>query len=560
MKRFLLPALLLIAGSATSAYAWEIRSFETDLAVQADGSVRVTETIEADFQGEPRHGIYRDIPLQTQDSFGIKHSVRLTFLGAVDDRDRPWEAKLSREGVYQRLRLGSAATTYDDRRTFKISYRVERAVQRFPDHEELYWNATGNNWAVPMRHAAAAVRLPSPVPADQLRGLAYTGAYGSSGRDAQITIEGNNTIHYSANRPLNSFEGLTVVAGWPPGLVRMPSRAQKLRWFFQDNWPLAIPLVVLLLMTWIWWNFGRDPDRKTVSVQYEPPEELAPAEVGALADDNVDLRDITATIVDLARRGYLTIEETKGKDYCFTRSRSIEEGGDDLKPHEKLMLKFLFSGGGARTVLLSALENNFYQHLPGLRTAIYDGLVKKGYWFTRPDGMRQFWWSVAVMVFFFGMFGISVFPDPALWFAAVAFSALVIALFAPFMPRKTPRGARLTEKVAGFEEFLRRTDEDRLKRESNPAALFERMLPYAMALGVAGQWAKAFEGIYQVAPTWYTSSSGGSFTPGDFTRRLGSASDRMGSSMASAPRSSGGSGFSGGFSGGGGGGGGGGSW
>ena len=550
----MLPALLLIAGYATPAWAWEILSFDTDLAVQADGALLVTERIEADFQGESKHGIYRDIPLQTQDRLGIKRSIRISFLQALDEQGRPWEVKLTREGVYRRIRLGSEGAVYNEQKTFKLSYRVERALGQFPDHDELYWNVTGNNWAVPMWQVRAVVRLPAAV-SGRLRSVAYTGAYGSTGQEAMITTAGDNALQFGVSRPLGPFEGLTVVVGWPSGVVAMPGRAQKLRWFFQDNWPLAIPLGVLLLMTWIWWNFGRDPARQPVPVQYEPPENLTPAEAGALADDNVDLRDITATIVDLARRGFLTIEELKGKEYIFTRRAAAADG---TSPYEKQLLKFLFQNG--QTVQLSDLENKFYQHLSGLRTALFEGLAERGCWWSRPDRIRQFWWGVAAAVFFFGMFGVSASADPGLPLAASALSAVIIALFAPFMPRKTLRGVRLAEKVAGLEEFLRRTDEDRIRRDPNPSLLFERMLPYAMVLGVANQWAKAFEGIYQFSPAWYTSYSGNSFTPGDFARRIGSASDRMGSSLASTPRSSGGSGFSGGFSGGGGGGGGGGSW
>ncbi|MDO8730339.1 MAG: DUF2207 domain-containing protein [Candidatus Omnitrophota bacterium] len=554
MKRFLLPALLLIVGSAAPAWAWEILSFDADLTVQADGALLVTETIEADFQGEAKHGIYRDIPLQTQDRLGIKRSIRITFLEALDEQGRPWEAKLTREGAYRRIRLGSEGVTTNGRKTFKLSYRVERALGQFPDHDELYWNVTGNNWAVPIRQARAVVRLPEAVSGPP-RSVAYTGAYGSTGQDVMITTAGSNALQFSVSRPLGPFEGLTVVVGWPSGAVAMPGRAQKFRWFFRDNWPLAIPLGVLLLMTWIWWNFGRDPTRQSTPVQYEPPEGLMPAEVGALSDDNVDLKDITATIVDLARRGFLTIEELKDKEYIFTRRKPAAGGAN---PTEELLLKFLFFDG--ETVRLSDLENQFYQHLPGLRTALYDGLVKRGCWWSRPDRVKVFWWGVAGSVFFLGMFGMGALPDPGIPFAALCLSSVIIFVFSWFMPRKTWHGARLAEKVAGFQEFLRRTDKDRIKRDPNPAVLFERMLPYAMALGVANQWAKVFEGVYQISPSWYISAHGGFFTPGDFTRRLNSASSRMGSSLASTPRSSGGSGFSGGFSGGGGGGGGGGSW
>ena len=558
---FLVLVIVALVCSTRAAWAWEIQSFDADLAVQADGSVQVTETVEADFQGEQRHGIYRDIPLQTQDRLGIKRSIRLVFTEALDEDGRRWKARIGRIGAYERIRLGSEESVYTGRKTFKISYRVQKALQRFPDHDELYWNATGNHWAVPMRRVNAVVRLPKPLASGRLQGSAFTGAYGSTARDVLITLSGDAAIQYNVNRPLGAFEGLTVVAGWPAGLAAMPTSAQKLLWFFQDNWILTIPLLVLLLMTSLWWKLGRDPARRTIAVEYDPPEQLTPAEVGTLVDDRVDLKDVTATIVDLARRGYLAIEELKDKDYVLTRRRPAEQPRDgELKRHETLLLRSLFSDvAGDGSVRLSGLENHFYQYLPDLKSAVYEELARKDYWWGRPDSVRAFWWVVAAILFGVAWFAAAAGSDSTIFFSLLV-SAGIVALFGRIMPRKTWVGARVTERVRGLEEFLRRTDEDRIKRESDPAALFERMLPYAMALGVANQWARAFDGIYQVTPVWYTSYSGGSFTPGDLTRRLDSASGRMGTVMASAPRSSGGSGFGGGFSGGGGGGGGGGAW
>ncbi len=532
--------------------AWEIQSFDVDLAVQPDSSVRVTETIRADFQGEPRHGIYRDIPLITQDRMGVRHSIRLTFLGAVDEDAHPWKVEVTNQGAYRRIRLGSSSRTYTGLKTFTISYQVQRIVQSFPDHDELYWNVTGNRWAVPLREVRAAVRLPQAMPSDRLRAAAFTGSYGSRVGDAQIQIK-DGEIQCAVNRVLGPFEGLTLAAGWPSGLIRMPSRWRRIGWFLQDNWGFEIPLLVLALMFGIWWRFGRDLPLESIPVRYEPPPGLSPAETGTLVDDRADMNDVTATIVDLARRGHLTIEEQEGKEYLFKRRSG---GKDPLKSHESLLLNGLFSDGSEKK--LSDLNNHFYKELPEIHAALYGSLMKQRCWWGRPASVRGVWWAAAGGLFFAGWFALASGVLPMV--AALWGSAGVVGLFAPFMPKRTPEGTRILEQTLGFREFLKRTDEDRIRRESDPAALFERMLPYALAFGVAGQWAKAFEAIYQIRPTWYTSTGGGTFTPGDFTRRMDRAAARMGTAMTSTPRSSGGSGFGGGFSGGGGGGGGGGSW
>ena len=604
------------------------------------------ETIDVDFQGESRHGIYRDVPTVTQDRLGVKRSVRLTLQEATDEDGQRWEAALSQRGAYQRIRLGSEGVTHRGRKRFNLTYRVERILQRFPDHDELYWNATGTEWAVPLRRVSATVRLPRPVAPGELRAVAYTGVYGSRGSDVQIETQGEDTLSCTVTRSLNPFEGLTIVAGWPGGLIPMPTAAQKVRRFFQDNWLFGIPLVALLLMWGIWWRFGRDPARETIAVQYGPPDGLTPGEVGALVDDKVDLRDITATVIDLARRGYLTIEKTHG-DYLLRQKKTQD---NDLKPHESKLLNALFKSkldrvdeifgrlGGSvpavhkffrdsltslvnkakadhpeiakpsDTIAISQLENSFYTELPGIRKALYDSLITAGCWRSRPDFTRYKWWGVAVVAaivtwFLTGSGGqggtfllfwsipwvvvaiatlskqpvVSAICFIALalaWFAisqseeiswpsmaSVFMTSGIIASFGTWMPCKTVQGVRVLERILGFEEFLRRTDRDRLRRESDPDALFEKMLPYAMALGVANQWARAFEGLYQAKPSWYQSYDGTTFTPTDFTSRINSVAGSMGTAMASTPRSSGGSGFGGGgFSGGGGGGGGGGAW
>ena len=228
---FLLAIGLFLNGPV--AWAWEIERFDVDLSVQSDGSVLVREKIRVNFQEESRHGIYRDIPIVTQDRAGIHRSIRLTFLTAVDEEGRPWDVRLSREGAFQRIRLGSPGITYQGRRTFELTYRVERILQSFPDHDELYWNVTGNEWSVPMGEATATVRLPEPVPSGQLRATAYTGWTGSSASDAQIVLLGEKAVRYVVSRSLSAFEGLTIVAGWPHGLIPPATLIQKIRWFLQ---------------------------------------------------------------------------------------------------------------------------------------------------------------------------------------------------------------------------------------------------------------------------------------------------------------------------------------
>jgi uncharacterized membrane protein len=368
-------------------------------------------------------------------------------------------------------------------------------------------------------------------------------------------------------------EGLTAVVGWNPGVVHRPTAAEKAAGTLYSNVPLVIPILVLFGMWRLWRSRGRDPQLAPIITRYEPPEQMTPAELGTLVDGKPDMRDITASIVDLAVRGYLHIEESgsdgflglfSNKDYRFKLLRG-RDAWSGLKPHEVDLLDAMF-GGSTDSVSLSALKNKFYKHLPGLKKLLYADLVDDKLYTARPDRVRTLYIvggivlgalvavpSAAIMS------GLGM--QPAAGIVAGILSGLIVVLFGWFMPARTVKGTRELEKVLGFQEFLSRVESDRMDRMIRTPDMFEKFLPYAMALGVADTWAKAFEGIYTQPPSWYTGPGGiHTFHTTSFTNNLGRMSTQAAAVMASAPRSSGGSGFSsgGGFSGGGFGGGGGG--
>jgi uncharacterized membrane protein len=321
----------------------------------------------------------------------------------------------------------------------------------------------------------------------------------------------------------------------------------------------------------LWRVRGRDPDRLPIAARYEPPDQMSPAELGTVVDGRPDMRDITATIVDLAVRGYVHITESKedrlfgllsSTDYTFTMKKP-RESWSELKTHERDLMAGLF-GPGQDEVHLSDLKNKFYKHLTPLREDLYRMLVRAGYYTGRPDRVRLLYIVLAILVaVFLAIVGGRIMNARGMQAgAAVAggiLSGIIIAAFGWVMPARTVRGTRELEKILGFQEFLSRVEGDRLERVVKTPEMFERFLPYAMALGVEENWARAFEGLFSQPPQWYSGPGGvHTFHPRAFTSSLGAMSTQAASVMSSAPRSSGGSGFSGGSSGGGFGGGGGG--
>jgi uncharacterized membrane protein len=563
--------VLLVIGLAASASARELKieKFSAEVFVQQDATLDVTEAIEVNFIGA-WHGLYRTIPVEYVTPQGFNYSLFVKFLGATDAAGQPLKVESSRQGHYLKWKIYVDDATDVDR-TIHLHYQVRNGLKFFEDHDELYWNVTGDEWDVPVGDASAQIMLPPGVTG--VRTNEFTGSYRSRGQDADVTAS-ENTVEASMTRPLSFHEGLTIVVGWDKGFVKEPGTSDLINQFFESNWPIFLPIPVFLFMFWLWSTHGRDPRVGPVAVQYAPPEGMSPAEAGTLVDEQAAMRDITATIVDLAVRGYIVIEEKEksgmmglvhNKDYVFHLKKNAKEWAG-LKSHELVLLAGIFSNGAETDVELSSLQNQFYKNLPSIKESIFDALMQHGYFLHRPDYVRSGYVTggIAFGVAFFLVgnwlsqkTGVAVAP----FLVAAILSGAIIVGFGWFMPARTADGAKALAGVLGFEDFLTHVESDHMNRISQTPETFEKFLPFAMALGVEKKWVGAFQNIYSQPPSWYQGGYyNGGFYPIMFINSLDNMTMRASSVMASAPRSSGGSGFGGGgmsgggFGGGGGGG------
>jgi uncharacterized membrane protein len=568
---FWVLALVAALFTALPAAAREltIQHFDETVTVNADGTIEVTEIIEAHFTGS-WNGLYRTIPVEYETPQHLNYSLLLEPLSVTDDDGHSLKYEQKRDGRNLKFKIwipGAQDTT----KTVMLHYRILDAIRFFDDHDELYWNVTGDEWEVPIRSASAKFDFPAGITG--LHAIAYTGAYGSREQDAQVEAK-SNLVEIRSARGLSYREGLTAVIGWDKGFVHPPSALAKTILFFRSNWPLFLPIVAFFIMLWLWWTRGRDPARGAIAVQYEPPDKLTPGECGTLVDNEAAMRDITATLVDLAVKGYLTIEQTDeshllglshSKEYTFHLKRPSTEWSD-ARPHELEMLSALFDDGSRNSIKLSELQNHFYTHLPTIRSRIFDALMADGYYLHRPDTVRQAYIGAGFVIgillgVFGGGLGVATGVAQLTWIIAAVLTGAVICIFGWFMPARTLSGARTLEKVLGFEQFLGRVESDRLERVVKTPEMFEKFLPYAMALHCEKKWVAAFAGIAMQPPQWYSGPYGSGFVPYIFVNDLSMMSAHASSVMASAPRSSsgssgfGGGGFSGGGFGGGGGGG-----
>jgi uncharacterized membrane protein len=560
--------LALFAALPATARDLVFQHFDAQIYVRADGTIDVTETMETQFIGS-WHGIYRTIPVEYSDPHGLNYTLFIEDVSATDDTGQKLKLEQNREGRYVKFKIYVPAAE-DATRTITLHYRVLDAMRFFADHDELYWNVTGDEWQNAIDLVTARIELPEGVTG--LRAIAYTGVFGSHAQDAQVEV-GSNYVQIRSTRRLGYRQGLTAVVGFDKGFVQPPSAGEQFTRFLRSNLPLFIPVIAFFVMLWLWWTRGRDPARNAISVQYEPPDKLTPGECGTLVDNEAAMRDITATLVDLAVKGYMTIEQideshllglTHSKEYIFHLKKPPGEW-DSARPHEQEMLSALFDAGATTDVKLSDLQNHFYKCLPMIRDRIFSALMSDGYYLHRPDTVKQGYMGVGILIGFLMTAGtrfLSAITGIAsgTWVITGLATGAVIAIFGWFMSARTITGARALEKVLGFEEFLGRVEKDQIERLQKTPELFEKFLPYAMALQVEKKWVQAFSGIAVQPPQWYQGSYGSSFTPYFLVNDLNMMSAHAGSVMASAPRSSGGSGFGGGggsgggFGGGGGGG------
>jgi len=573
-----------------------IDRFHADIEVAADGSISVEETLDLSFVGS-WNGLIRLIPVENEYR-GRRMRLDFSVAGVTDGRGAPLEYEVERAGRYRRVKIWIPGAN-NTSRTVTVSYSAGGALLHFDadagdaasdafgprdsvGYDELYWNVTGTEWDVPIGQASAAVALPSGVTG--VRAHAFTGAYASTEQDAEVETRGGTTVLATTTRSLAPREGLTVGVAWDAGVVARPSAAAKAGravlgpdGILERHWPWAFPIVAGFLMFRLWWRRGRDPRTGPIQPQYEPPAGLSPAEAGVVIDDRVDHRDIVATIVDLARQGFLHITEQPrtsrrgDPDFKLTRLREDEE---PAKHHERAVLRALFRKARRGQQNMSKLRKTFHSDMDSLVPRLESVLVESGVYSSSPAGIRGGWavtGIVAAIVLVVGGSMVQVelignrFIFPAIG-SGIATAAIVLG-FGWAMPARTALGAEIRRHLLGFQHFLERVEGPRLKRLEATPDLFEVFLPYAIALGVEKQWAGAFADIHTQPPDWYTGADWSGFDTFILVSAINNLSHSTTGLMNYTPRgagptgtvggmgSFGGGGFSGGGFGGGGGGG-----
>jgi uncharacterized membrane protein len=583
MRRLLLAvALALLILLAPSTVHADVNNFtitkftadETLSRTDKQGTLHVRERIEVVFT-DFNHGILRAIPTSYR---GQSLKLHINSVQTVAGAASQYTTYQSNGNTV--LKIGDPNRTVTGKQTYLIDYTMQNVIAFFGSHDELYWDVNGDQWDQPTAYVKVTLHLPSDAKLASVSPVCYAGA--NTHDSSRCTIERQGDKVTATAAALGSRETLTYVVGFNKGYFSPQTLLERV----QDHlWQLVtivgLPLLSLLAgFTW-WWRKGRDaPGRGTIMPEYEPPKAISPIEAGAITDFRVDNRDITATIIDLARRGYIKIIETHEdrlilKDKLSYTLELLRADVEDLTIYERTLLTAIFKTMTVHeSVKLADLKNDLYSTANDLRKAVSLNLTTLGYFRQDP---KKFLWKLGSLfsIVYVGIFLIG-FANQLHAVAAlvgVIISVIILALFARIIPARTEKGVAAREQLLGLKMYMETAEKDRLQMLEVPNAryatnagepvrtveLFEKLLPYAIVMGVEKEWADQFKNIYSQPPEWYNGNIT-SFNAGYLAGSLNSGFNSAVNASFSPPSNSGSSGFGGGFSGGGGGGGGGGGW
>jgi len=600
-----------------------IERYGIDITIAPTGDLLVVETIVYDFGSSSRHGIYRDIPVRFswEPDPDFERVLKIGQI-SVASSTAPVEIKVSDESNFKRIRIGDENRTITGRHDYKISYRIRGAFLPFPDGDELLWNAFESVlWKARPGPVSVLVRAPSKIVAI----TCFAGpVYSRQACEQSGFQEGSDTrVAQFSQATFTGGAAFTVGVVLPPGTVSDPGPFLDEKWSLSKAFSFTSATGAGAFLTGLlafgglgalfWRGKDRHPGagqatgqplgqamgrsaaaafsgkffpadrvglrtRKEGAVEFRPPDGLRPAQLGVLLDEVANPLDVTATIVELAVRGYLFIEEIppSGRwfaktDWKLIRGKSPDDDPPDqaLLPYESDLLSALFvsassSEGEAESILLSELKTTFSTKLATTQSDLYKDAVARGWFTRRPDTVRSRWLLIGLASFVgaAALLGLLIaFTKWALVGVPLVVAAVTLMIGHRWMPSRTGKGRAMLARVLGFERFILTAETERM-RFAEEEGIFSAYLPYAIVFGAVEKWAEVFDGLDDAPATrgtdWYRSSY--AFRPVIFAQALRGFSDTTSGALIAPPPSSSSSGGGGSFSGGGVGGGGGGSW
>jgi len=544
---------------------WYIKSFETNIVVNKDSSLLITENITADCGNlVDKHGIFRVLPNQIKTDSGIFRTP-IELVSITDFNGNSYKYTTLKSSGTVTWKIGDADITVNGVNNYKIVYRVQNAV-RFGNvnFDELYWNLIGNYWDIDIDNFSAKISFPNEIDKQNTNIDYYTGVLGSKDKSLAKYFWEADVLNFYPTSAFHPGEGVTVSVTFPKNVFipYVPTFWEKYGNYFWYLF-LVLPVWVFIYTYKKWRKYGKDPKmKKPITPEFGIPEDITPIQMGTvLASGGWRNNFVTASIIDLAVRKLITIEQTEEKVLFFTSKeitlrKNIETYSlEKVTQTEKLLLNNIFDGGKNSTKL-STLKNNFYKYLPAIQKSAQRDATDNRWIIKEGNKYSVIFISVGSVILFLSFWSIIISP---ILFVSFLLSGFIMMMFGVIMPKRTQTGVDLLFKIKGFELYMKQAENYR-QQFYEKENIFDKFLPYAIVFGIAGLWAKKMELICgedyfkNYHPTWFVGGLNGNFSVDSFTNQLNSITSSISNNTGSSS-GAGGSGSSGGGGGGGGGGG-----
>ena len=551
-----------VSFARTNITDWYLKDFRTEIVVNKDSTLTITESILADCDNLPnKHGIFRILPTQIQTNEGvIKTPIEL--ISITDFFGTPLKYTTIRDAANHTItfKIGDPDVVVRGENQYRIKYKVKNAI-RFNNQnfDELYWNLNGNFWEIETDIFVATLKFPQEINKENATVDYYTGYLGAKSKDLAIYRWINaNTLEFYAIKTLLAKQGITASITFPKNIFTpyKLSFSDKYGEYlgFLNFWYL-LPILVFVLCFILWRKYGRDPHlHKTIVPEFEIPENLRPIQMGGLmSNTRFENKFTTATLVDLAVRGFISISEIEGsffkkKNYLLKILKADYSKNQELSETEKAILDWLFMGRDE--ISLSEIREERMLERRGkflkIAKALKDDLIGRGLIAAKGLGFQAGFMACG----FIGLFG-----GILLHSIPIVVSAFILIIFSFIMPQRTQKGAELLWRIKGFKLYMSTAEKYR-QQFNEKENIFEKLLPYAIIFNITKEWVKKMQDIYgedyfkNYHPIWFTGASMASFDADSFTSHLNGLSSSISSNVGGAS----GAGGAGGAGGGGGGG------
>jgi uncharacterized membrane protein YgcG len=603
----IIAILLLYTGYAYAQppekndFSDRILSFHSAINVQKNGIIQVTEFItiyNGDAENTPgynnsnsvsnnndiKRGIVRDFPTKYADSSGFWAETGFRLIGVYkNDQKEPYNLENKNNGkeiIIGRKDVLLAPGIY----RYRIEYETNRQLIFHKDKDELYWNVNGNGWVFSTDTISCNITFPNGALIKEFD--CYTGLQGASGTNCEAKETGPGRISFITTKRAEPYEGLTVAVSIEKGILTAPSSLQNLLAFLRANYiiPLLAFLLIFLLAYYfyVWYKKGRDPEKAVIYPQFSPPAGLTPPDVGYIMEQQFGSHLFAAALIDCAVKKNLDIRITregflfKTNEYHFSKPADLNNV-PDTKAEYGFKLDDLYGQTAQKGKYNSILKSSYDSLQNALKERFQIRKGKTNKWqglFVLNKGYVLIGTLIFIAAVFLSFQFFVSHPSFRIVIISVIFLCamlIVHVIFKRIMSAYTKKGREIADHLLGFKMYLAQAEQHVYNQLSPPEKtldLFEKYLPYAVALKVENDWADKFDSIMQKAlaegyqPAYYgvTGSTMHSFTMSDISRNISSGLSSTISSASTPPGSSSGGSSGGGSSGGGGGGGGGGGW